>query len=77
MDNGVVLEVLNYCMLLIHFWAFWRQNYADLKSQMEQWLLLGGQSLQSKGWSDSVGISFPGGQLGFSFIPGLKLPQQV
>lgn len=42
MDNGVVLEVLNYCMLLIHFRAFWRQNYADLKSQMEQWLLLGG-----------------------------------
>ena len=33
-------------MVLIHFRAFWRQNYADLKSQMEQWSLLGDSLLK-------------------------------
>lgn len=44
MDNGVVLEVLNFCVVLIHFRTLWMQNYADLKSQMEQLSLLGAVS---------------------------------
>ena len=41
MDNRVVLEILTHCLVLIHFRAFWRQNYADLrKPKMEQWWLL-------------------------------------